>query len=160
MPPLTTRARSARPYCTDLPRAGLNGAVPLKLKDFVASVGRLAWANANGYAGWKTTTCARVAAGGHLDVLQWARGQGYPWDFLTCTDAAASGHLEVLKWARQHDCPWIAHTCARAAGRGHLAVLKWAREHGRPWDTSTCKSAARFGHLRAAVDAGARLPVG
>jgi len=25
---------------------------------------------------------------------------------MHCTRAAAGGHLEVLKWAREHDCPW------------------------------------------------------
>ncbi len=47
-----------------------------------------------------------AAGGGHLEVLQWARSQGCPWDEWVCAYAAEGGHLEVLKWARSHGCPW------------------------------------------------------
>jgi hypothetical protein len=43
--------------------------------------------------------------GGHLEVLQWARRHGCPWDEYTCTAAAEEGHLEVLRWARANGCP-------------------------------------------------------
>ena len=42
---------------------------------------------------------------GHLEVLQWAREQGCPWDFMTICAAEQNGHLEVLQWAREHGCP-------------------------------------------------------
>ena len=45
------------------------------------------------------STCCDSAAGGHLKVLQWVRGQGCPWDSITCCNAAAGGHLEVLQWS-------------------------------------------------------------
>ena len=45
------------------------------------------------------STCCNSAAGGHLKVLQWVRGQGCPWDSITCCNAAAGGHLEVLQWS-------------------------------------------------------------
>ena len=35
--------------------------------------------------------------GGHLDVLQWLRANGCPWDGYTCRGAAQGGHLEVLQ---------------------------------------------------------------
>merc|ERR1719420_1560972 len=41
--------------------------------------------------------------------------------------SAQGGHLEVLQWARAQGCPWNARTCAWAAKNGHLAVLQWAR---------------------------------
>ena len=44
--------------------------------------------------------------GGHLEVLQWARANGCPWDQRTCAYAATGGHLEVLQWARANGCPW------------------------------------------------------
>ena len=50
-------------------------------------------------------TCGEAAAGGHLEVLQWARGEGCDWDSKTCAHAAAGGHLEVLQWARANGCP-------------------------------------------------------
>jgi hypothetical protein len=50
------------------------------------------------------------------------REQGCPWD--ECNGAAAGGHLEVLQWAREYDCPWGEETCATAAQGGHLEVLR------------------------------------
>ncbi len=88
-----------------------------------------------------------VVVGGHLEVLQWARSQGCPWDEDTCAHAARGGHLEVLEWAREQGCPWDEWTCAYAARGGHLEVLKWARSHGCMWDEWTCIEAARGGHL-------------
>ena len=46
-----------------------------------------------------------AAEGGHLEVLQWARANGCPWDEWTCHNAAAGGHLEVLRWAHANECP-------------------------------------------------------
>ena len=139
-----------------LPRAGTSEWVPLKLKRFVGSAKRLAWAKANDCP-WVARTCALTAAGGHVEVLKWAREHDCEWDKKTCAKAAAGGHLEVLKWAREHGCPWqedeyeneqennedtsnicAANCCALAARGGHLEVLKWAREHGCNWDEYTC----------------------
>jgi hypothetical protein len=173
-------ARVGKPWlavvlANHLPRAGKGGAVPLKVKHFVGSVERLAWAKDNGCpweaktcfeaaAGgklevvqwarehdcpWDVLTCAWAAEGGHLDVLRWAREHDCPWDEMTCEFAAESGHLEVLKWARAHDCPWNAMVCARAAYAGNLEVLRWAREHGCEWGLSTCEFAAAGGRLEA-----------
>jgi len=50
--------------------------------------------------------------GGHLEVLQWAREHGCPWNESTCSATAVGGHLKVLQWAREHGCPWNEHTCA------------------------------------------------
>jgi hypothetical protein len=66
-----------------------------------------------------------------------------------CAIAAAGGHLEVLQWAREQDCPWNHRTCMSAAAGGHLEVLKWAREHGCDWSVLTCHAAAQYGHLAA-----------
>ena len=64
-----------------LPRAGLRGAVPLKLSDFVGSIEMLAWAETNDLCKWqcKARTCTLVAAGGVLEVFQWARANGGLW---------------------------------------------------------------------------------
>jgi hypothetical protein len=35
----------------------------------------------------------------------------------TCAKAANSGHLEVLQWARANGCPWDERTC-QCAGVG------------------------------------------
>jgi hypothetical protein len=47
--------------------------------------------------------------------LQWARGQGCPWEKEVCVYAAKGGHLEVLQWAREQGCPWDARVCRSAA---------------------------------------------
>jgi hypothetical protein len=66
--------------------------------------------------------------GGYLEVLQWARANGCPWDGDTCTIAAERGHLEVLRWARANGCPWDeAAAYERAARAGRLEVLRWMR---------------------------------
>jgi len=111
-----------------LPRAGKEGAVRLKRKDFVGYVERLAWAKANGCP-WDERTCAYVARGGQLEVLRWAREEHHcPWNELQmCTDAATSGNLEMLRWARENNCPWDASTCSAAAKGGHLEVLRCGR---------------------------------
>ena len=76
--------------------------------------------------------CQYAALGGHLEVLQWARVNGCPWDEWTCAYAAEGGHLEVLQWARANGCPWNRITIVAAAGGGHLEVLQWARANGCP----------------------------
>ena len=101
-----------------------------------------------------------AAEGGHLEVLQWARANGCPWDEKTCWRAAEGGHLEVLQWARTNGCPWNEGTCSAAALGGHLEVLQWARANGCPWDRWTCTAAAdEWSSGGAAVGARKRLPV-
>ncbi len=74
-----------------------------------------------------------LAYEGLLNVLQWARSQGCPWDEWACANAARGGHLEVLQWARSQGCPWDEDTCANAARGGHLEVLQWLKSQGCPW---------------------------
>ena len=96
---------------------------------------------------WDTDTCWRAAAGGHLEVMQWARENGCPWNAETCTSAAQGGHLEVLQWGRANDCPWNEGMCLVAATGGQLEVLQWLRTNGCPWNADTCSVAATGGHL-------------
>src|ERR1700679_142126 len=49
--------------------------------------------------------CSYAALGGNLDVLQWLRANGCPWDEFTCSQAALGVHLDVLQWARANGCP-------------------------------------------------------
>ena len=42
--------------------------------------------------------------------------------------AAKGGHLEVLQWARENGCPWnIEAVRANATNGRHLEVLEWLR---------------------------------
>jgi len=90
-----------------------------RVKDFVVSVERLAWAKERGCP-WDTLICVMAGEGGHLEVLKWAWERRCPWDSSVCSFAAENGHLEVLQWARQHVCPWDESTCYAAAyGEAH-----------------------------------------
>ena len=106
----------------------------------------LRWARANGFP-WDNRTCSLAAARGHLDVLQWARANRCEWDEFTCNNAAKGGYLDVLRWARANGCAWDERTCSWAAYAGHLDVVRWARANGCPWDKETCANAAEGGHL-------------
>ena len=57
----------------------------------------------------------RAARSGNLELVQWLRGEGCPWDEHTCYRAVMQGHVEVLRWARQNGCPWLAITRDEAA---------------------------------------------
>jgi hypothetical protein len=54
---------------------------------------------------------------------------------MTCTYAAQKGHLEVLQWARTNGCPWDEETLTAARKRGHLEVVNWAMANGCPEHT-------------------------
>ena len=72
-----------------------------------------------------------AAKDGHLEVLQWARENGCPWDWKTCAFAASCGQLEV-QWARANGCPWDGYTLIYARRGGHLELLNWAIASGCP----------------------------
>jgi hypothetical protein len=74
-----------------------------KLKRFVGSAERLAWAKANGCSWESSRTCAVISKYGIMAVLRWAREHGCPWDPWTCACAApgrASGGATVGAGAR------------------------------------------------------------
>ena len=52
---------------------------------------------------------------GNLELVQWLRGEGCPWDSSTCHFAVDKGHVEVLRWARENGAPWNAGTRDKAA---------------------------------------------
>lgn len=67
---------------------------------------------------------------GSIEMLEWARNEGYKWGVKTTQVLAHIGNLTVLKWARVNRCPWDKNTCIYAALGGHLDVIKWAYENG------------------------------
>ena len=48
--------------------------------------------------------------------------------------------MEVLQWAREHGCPWDEGTCEAAAENGHQDVVLLARDHGCPWDSNVLRA--------------------
>jgi hypothetical protein len=59
-----------------------------------------------------------------LEMLQWARANGCPWDESTCSDAALGGHMAVLQWAHANGCLWNEDICGNLARGGYLAMLQ------------------------------------
>jgi hypothetical protein len=75
-------------------------------------------------------TCRYAAHEGYLEVLQWARANGCPWDEYTCSYAAKCGQLGVLQWARANGCPWDwVQWMSKASENGHLDVQAWLNEN-------------------------------
>ena len=61
-----------------------------------------------------------------------AREKGFSWNEKTCAAAAAGGHFEVLKWARHNECPWGGDKTTFVGFNGNFEILKWARDNGCP----------------------------
>ena len=57
----------------------------------------------------------RAAKSGNLELVQWLRGEGCPWDWYTCAMAVHRGRVEVLRWLRENGCWWDADVRDRAA---------------------------------------------
>ncbi len=69
--------------------------------------------------------CFKAARGGHLEVLKWARTQGFEWNDWTCVYAAKGGHLEVIKWAHANGLEMDARRCLLFAREE--SVKQWLR---------------------------------
>ena len=83
---------------------------------------------------------------GHLKLAKWLckEQQGsFPMDEEVMQFAAKSANLELVEWLRGNGCPWDKWTCYYAVGSGRVEVLRWAREHGCEWDAATRRSARR-----------------
>ena len=75
------------------------------------------------------SVCSNAANGGHLNVLEWARENGCPWDYDTYVKAASEGHLEVLKWLRENGCPININECREIAKqKDFLNILEYLKE--------------------------------
>ena len=80
--------------------------------------------------------CWRMARNGNLELLQFLRENGCPWDDWTCWNAAGYGHLDCLKYAHEHGCPWDWRTCCEAAEEGKLECLQYACDNKCPGSAS------------------------
>ena len=72
--------------------------------------------------------CYGAAKAGRLDILQWARLNGYPWDDETARIAAHMGHLEVMQWAIENGCPYDITMLHEDAAK-HPNVAQWLYMH-------------------------------
>jgi hypothetical protein len=97
----------------------------------------------NGMISLDEDICLLAARFGHLEVLKWARKNGYICDESTYSLAAREGHFEILKWFKENNCPWNELVCMEAAKGGHLSILQWARENNCPWNGWVCSKQQR-----------------
>jgi|TARA_B110000305_G_scaffold237898_1_gene302171 hypothetical protein len=113
-----------------LQKGRLNKSVVCKFAALGGQLEVLQWARANGFCRWNEDTCMRAAMNGHLMVIQWLHANGCPWDVYTCGTAAEGGYLEALQWLRANGCPWIWRIYEAVATRAqHVDVAAWVREH-------------------------------
>ena len=73
----------------------------------------------------KERFCWKMAENGNLELLEFLRIKGCPWDERTCSNAALNGHLECLKCARKR-VSLERETCLKLPN-GHLECLKYAQ---------------------------------
>ena len=62
-------------------------------------------------------------SGGNLELVQWLRAEGCPWNTLTCHYVVETGQVEVLRWARENGCPWVYSTKIEAEKLGYTDDL-------------------------------------
>ena len=91
---------------------------------------------------------AKVAARyGQAELVKWLFGEGgFAMDERVMSGAAGGGNLELVQFLRGEGCPWDWWTCYRAVDYGHVEVLRWARENGCPWDAEARDLAAELGY--------------
>ncbi|SPN79522.1 Ankyrin repeat-containing protein [Cedratvirus Zaza IHUMI] len=109
----------------------------------------LQWAKENGYS--LGDFCVTEAVrGGHLRVLQWLDDNGcYTYDDLYCL-AAEVGSVEILEWLDDRDDYYTDDPCAVcncAAREGHIQVLEWCLQKGWAKDSGACYFAAKGDQL-------------
>ncbi|SPN79848.1 Ankyrin repeat-containing protein [Brazilian cedratvirus IHUMI] len=100
---------------------------------------------------WTDNVCAWAAGRGLLEVLKWARANGFPWNVEVCNQAASSGHLEVLKWLIDNGCDCDDNICAWATTGDHLEILQWLIDNGFSHDIDQIhRQAISYCHHRTA----------
>lgn len=91
-----------------------------------------------------STICSQAAAGGHVNILRWARGRTrkYHWNVETSLNAALNGHLDALQFLHENRCPININLANFAARNGHIPILMYARTIGLQFDSTTMNDAA------------------
>eukprot|EP00611_Tribonema_gayanum_P019784 TRINITY_DN3494_c0_g2_i1.p1 TRINITY_DN3494_c0_g2~~TRINITY_DN3494_c0_g2_i1.p1 ORF type:complete len:359 (-),score=31.87 TRINITY_DN3494_c0_g2_i1:256-1332(-) len=87
------------------------------------------------------SACEVAAQSDQLAVLQWLHQNGCRLPHQLCLIAASVGNVEMLEWARSIGCPWdsdmIDQVCetphtSPELGRKRLAAFEWALANGCP----------------------------
>jgi hypothetical protein len=100
-----------------------------------------------------TEPCLSAAEQGQLQLLQFLRAHGAPWNYLVTNRASKNNHIEVLKWAIQNGASYNGDVYANIAFNGDLETLKQMhQEHPNDemrlaWVPLAYNQAAFGGHL-------------
>jgi hypothetical protein len=63
------------------------------------------WARRSNRAWSGALFCAHLAVENDLELLQWARAQGFQWDERVCESASRYNYQDILEWAHANGCP-------------------------------------------------------
>lgn len=75
---------------------------------------------------FKSKVIRTGAIGGYLELIKWAKGfPSCEWNAEVCALAAGQGHLELLEWLRSRGCPWDSRTTAAATKSTDIRVLQY-----------------------------------
>jgi hypothetical protein len=90
---------------------------------------------------WSASLCSAAAWLNKLELLQWLRAQGCPWELKTLlNDAAKGAGVPLLEWLRQcapkHFSAAKASMLFHAGVTGNLEVVKSLLQAGAPWPDS------------------------
>lgn len=96
---------------------------------------------------WHWCICYFASKHNNLEMLQYARSNGCPWDYQVHSCAALNNSTEILEYAAENKCPWHDRTLLEATKQGSLDAVKLAHKLGCPLPASFLVTAARNGHL-------------
>jgi hypothetical protein len=95
---------------------------------------QLQWLRDHG-APLTTSSSYEAAEGGSVQVFEFLQQQqGVAFDSLTMQKAAKHGQLQICQWLRAAGCPWDAEVCTAAAECYQVETLRWLHEQGCPWN--------------------------
>ena len=69
-----------------------------------------------------------VAKRGFLELVIWARQQGFSLTASTFREAVKGGNLKILMWLKANGCPMDSDVIGDAISAGNLEVIKWLRK--------------------------------
>lgn len=96
-----------------------------KVTDFLRSSRRLRWAVKHLGMPLTSTTFALAAKTSSLYVLRTLRNMRCAHDSRVCTNLARRGHVKGLQWARKNGFMWNFLCCAAAVDGGSAVTVRW-----------------------------------
>ena len=86
------------------------------------------------YAHQSEKVCILAAENSNLNILEWARSQGSPWNASLMFPAAVKcrrNQFELYEWIKQQKCTFAEKTSFRNACKcGNYEFIVFARAHG------------------------------